>query len=599
MIKYFILFIFFTNLFGFEAYIDDSNKLSFEEILKKQTEFQDKKGQRYSFGYSDTTIWIKEKLENKEDSPKEIILKINPFYLEHVSAYLPESSTLQLSFLQNKAYKITLAPHTYEQVYFKIESKTNKSIILEQYENFNSYIKKLNLQNFYATVVIVTISVLFFFNLFIYLFTKQKSYLYYLFYLFFLFIYQFFVTGMNQLFENYPTFYINLTSVGINGTMIFMIIFISHITNLKKHLKVLYKFLIGVNIAFVLNFLYLIFVNYQEGAYFRASFLTPILFTSITITIFYTLKKEPVVKYIFLGWLALVSALSIRTLIFAGYLPNTIFLQNLFPISIVIEAFLFSAALSYQFNILKQKEIQLIKENTDKDTIIKRQTKFALVGQILFGIEHQWRKPINYLASISASLQSKLFLNKIIKQEEIKEALVQIDKTIDEIHQTMSDFRRIYSPDSKPSKENLKEVIIETVEYFKKFTQIGIPIEYHLILDDISAITYPNAWRHIVLNLLQNSLDAAKRNNLEKLSITIELLNLQSSYSFSVVDNANGASSVEEIFEPFYSQKSDGLSGIGLFIVHQIIVERLGGTINAKNTSDGLSITVLIGKNDV
>lgn len=98
---------------------------------------------------------------------------------------------------------------------------------------------------------------------------------------------------------------------------------------------------------------------------------------------------------------------------------------------------------------------------------------------------------------------------------------------------------------------------------------------------DMRLDSYPGPLGQVISNLLQNAL-LHGFNNREEGKIVIRASSCDSGVQIEVEDNGYGIDTalIKNIFDPFYTTKlGEGGSGLGLHIVHNIVVGTLGGTI--------------------
>ena len=117
------------------------------------------------------------------------------------------------------------------------------------------------------------------------------------------------------------------------------------------------------------------------------------------------------------------------------------------------------------------------------------------------------------------------------------------------------------------SRIKLKEAIIE-----KQFN------------GDVQITAIAGELRQVFSNLLSNSLDAMDERGTIKLRVSASRHRVR----VMVADNGKGVprSLRRRIFEPFFSTKGTVGTGLGLWVSQQII-EKHGGTIRVRSSSDG------------
>ena len=230
-----------------------------------------------------------------------------------------------------------------------------------------------------------------------------------------------------------------------------------------------------------------------------------------------------------------------------------------------------------EIEISKSKELHVMKAET---------AKFATIGYILFAIEHEWRKPLNYLSALSAKFQHKFHQNKEMDEKAFHDFLIVVDDTVSDMSQTMTDFKQIYLPSYQKESIEIGGLIDQTVAYFKKNKNTKkIKIEYAIQNDKL--YTYAYAWRYIVLNLLQNSYEKFFETNRDLLHIRIGF----EGKIFTFEDDAGGVEDISQILQTFYTTKKHN-SGIGLLIVKSLVEDSLGGKIDFSSIDNGLKISI-------
>ena len=110
-----------------------------------------------------------------------------------------------------------------------------------------------------------------------------------------------------------------------------------------------------------------------------------------------------------------------------------------------------------------------------------------------------------------------------------------------------------------------------------------------------------NELSQVMINLIQNAIDASIQNNIQNKEIFITLIEEQISNKkyalLEIKDNAGGIKdeNIDKIFEPYFTtkHKSQG-TGLGLFMSKMIVEKSLEGEINHKNCDDGSVFTITI-----
>jgi signal transduction histidine kinase len=111
---------------------------------------------------------------------------------------------------------------------------------------------------------------------------------------------------------------------------------------------------------------------------------------------------------------------------------------------------------------------------------------------------------------------------------------------------------------------------------------------------------YPNELLQVLINIINNAVDALSENKVEKPTLTITLKQqIEDDPIYLTI--SNNAKPIDEkvlprIFEPYFSTKEKNGTGLGLYIVKTIIDKHLDGRIAAQNLSDGCAFIITLGK---
>ena len=100
-----------------------------------------------------------------------------------------------------------------------------------------------------------------------------------------------------------------------------------------------------------------------------------------------------------------------------------------------------------------------------------------------------------------------------------------------------------------------------------------------------------------ILNALINSKEILEERNIPEPFIDIKIENGDKNVVVYIDDNGGGVKDgkVERIFEPYFTTKPTAHgSGLGLFMIKNIVEKNMGGEVEACNTDIGLSIKITL-----
>ena len=249
---------------------------------------------------------------------------------------------------------------------------------------------------------------------------------------------------------------------------------------------------------------------------------------------------------------------------------------------------------------LEQRVREEVEKNKRSQEYLQIQSRMAQMGEMISMIAHQWKQPLSAISAVAINLKLQLELNKFDLntekgQNEFKEYFAsnfeKINLYIQNLSDTVDDFRNFYKPNKRSVKIKLQEVISKSLMIIKSSLNednIKIIEDYQCNYDiDI----YDNEMIQVILNILKNAQDNFKEKRIKNPQIIITTKNK----SISICDNGGGIPEniLENIFLPYFSTKDEkNGTGLGLYMCKTIIQEHHKGSIDATNTKDGVCFTI-------
>lgn len=367
-----------SKLDNFEMYYikDTSSSLNYEDI--KNIDFKEKITNRFSFGYINYPIWLKLELNNNSKESNNFILALEEPFFDNITLLYEKNDTLYL--IQNSVkdeimdrnqphpnshFKLHLEPNETLTVYLKVRSlfSTFAEIFIynEKYYNHNS-----KQPYFIYFIYLGAIATMAFYNLFLYLYLKEVSYLYY-------FGYSFnfgFWVGLfsGALYYYIPIKYIYHLHFCAPLSLVFLILFSNRVLNIKYSYPLAYKIL-NLNLLFLLILVFWVPLDIEVGFTLLNVVSSYLFFTYFILSFMLILKKSAIAKYYFIAIGIFLITISLLSLMTIGILPNNIYFRYLFIAGSFIELVMLSLLLAFRINLI-QKEYQNKLENE-----ILKQTK--------------------------------------------------------------------------------------------------------------------------------------------------------------------------------------------------------------------------------
>lgn len=230
---------------------------------------------------------------------------------------------------------------------------------------------------------------------------------------------------------------------------------------------------------------------------------------------------------------------------------------------------------------LYEREKKALRELRSAQQRLIESEKLAALGKLSASIAHEVNNPLgiikNYLAIISrlAGEDSDVKNNVEIVQEEVDRIALIVKQLLDFYRPTVEE----------PIEFNAGKVLTAVLDLIKNdFQDSRIEIERSFDPAPLSLDGSPEKLKQVFLNLLLNARDAMPDGG----KITISTRRLDKAVEIQFIDNGTGISQtdLQKIFEPFYTTRKDGGTGLGLAVCYGIIRSH-DGTIQASNNNGG------------
>lgn len=233
---------------------------------------------------------------------------------------------------------------------------------------------------------------------------------------------------------------------------------------------------------------------------------------------------------------------------------------------------------------------------------ISEQEKMASLGKLVAGVAHEINNPIGLGITTATHIEdmtlqiSKAFQEGTITQSQFKEYIEVVEEgsllLIENLHRAadlVKSFKQIAVDQSDNSfleinlVETLNNIVNSLKAELKKKHQTTIQLNCP---KNILLNTCPGSIAQIMTNLLMNAgIHAFPEEQTDRhVSITVE--DQQTQIKLCVKDNGQGIRPeiINKIYEPFVTtRRSQGGSGLGLNIVHNLVTQKLQGTIEVES----------------
>ena len=212
---------------------------------------------------------------------------------------------------------------------------------------------------------------------------------------------------------------------------------------------------------------------------------------------------------------------------------------------------------------------------------LNRSERLATLGQVAAGIAHEIRNPLVGIGSTTTLLLEDIPENDSRHQDLV--TILKETRRLDRIVNQIVDYAR--PRDLLPVTFQLEDLIRESLQVLADpIKQRSIQVEFIPSVNMSSIQADRDQLKQVVLNMIQNAVEAMSVGGCLRLTIEEEANNRVPGLRLKVEDNGKGISpnALPRIFEPFFTTGKHRGTGLGLAICRNII-ESHGGEIHAES----------------
>lgn len=342
-------------------------------------------------------------------------------------------------------------------------------------------------------VVYSLIAMMLIYNLFIFLYLKEKQYLYYCYYMFSMLFILLTLSGIGKQFfwpslTNTETFYF-ISGINVSiASILFQLNFLSkkHITITNKKLMYL---MIGLHFVVLLLYFSTAFVDGMDRS---ANLAVQIVCSSAWFITIYVIVRNILAgdrsAYILLFCHSLVSLAGLIFLMrYNGYLTNSKWAANIVDIAVLVESLILSIALAQKIQTLKDEKSLAEKKQLKTQKLFSRQ---------LLALQEEEKKQLSSVLHDNFTHQLLILKTGMAKKMELdSREIQQVDKILNEIR----DLSHVIHP-YLLEKLGLKEALLEMIEK----TSQTYDLDINFAIDEITLSKQQNL---MIYRIIQESIN--------------------------------------------------------------------------------------------
>jgi two-component system C4-dicarboxylate transport sensor histidine kinase DctB len=213
--------------------------------------------------------------------------------------------------------------------------------------------------------------------------------------------------------------------------------------------------------------------------------------------------------------------------------------------------------------------------------------KLAALGQIAAGVGHEINQPLTAIASYARNALAFISAGRYAEATSNMERIDALSERVGRITGELRGFARKASGVKEPV--SIKSAVDGALLLLRdRISSLAATLEVAPLSDDVWVIAEDVRLEQVIVNLLQNALDAGGADAIISIGHTIR----NDWFELTISDNGPGLSQQAKanLFQPFSTSKSDGM-GLGLVISRDIMAD-FGGELVADDPPTGAAFTI-------
>jgi signal transduction histidine kinase len=207
-------------------------------------------------------------------------------------------------------------------------------------------------------------------------------------------------------------------------------------------------------------------------------------------------------------------------------------------------------------------------------------------------VAHQWMQPLNVISMQTEVLNIEAKKNNGLAPQKVEKFRRATFEQVNHLIETLNNFRNFFQPINGLSTFRIVHAIESVLHLVdNELKKYAIELEFNKE-NDFTLVGNENEFKHIFINLINNSKYAFLENHITNRKIKIELFPKEKRIEYS--DNAGGIDEkiLPSLFAMHSSTKGEHGTGMGLYMSQQIAHKHKGKLI-AENIDNGAKFTFI------
>lgn len=236
---------------------------------------------------------------------------------------------------------------------------------------------------------------------------------------------------------------------------------------------------------------------------------------------------------------------------------------------------------------LKLTNDTLREELEEKEKMLFRQSRMTTLGEMFENVTHQWKQPLSIINVGCSALKMSYEFDEL-SMEDVVQTIDMVISETDYLTKTIDDFRDFAREDNEREESDIHTLFEHALEILS-FRLEKTDIEIFNNIQNYKLRTYKNFFIQVLINILDNSIDALQKSHCQKY-IRVDSILKDDLFILKICDNGDGIKmqDPESVFQKYATTKDKKAnSGLGLYMTREILQKKLDAEIVAYNQEEG------------